>query len=424
MNFSLVRAILNDSWSISLQYYLQYNRIADAILSGIHFEIDENSIEPYTQLFDLQSASYVNAGGENKSRSGLVAVHSVIGPMLKYDTTCGPVGTKTISKAILNADKKPEVIAHVVVYDTGGGQSGSVNPLHEAFDKSTKPVVAFVDGNMHSAGLFSAVKAKEIVALPGSFVGSIGTFISIEGLPQNHTAEDGTVYRRIYATTSGKKNEEYEEALKGNDKPIQKTILDPHDKMFMDCVKTNRPNITDEQLEGGIFQVEKVVGSLVDSIGDLDFAIARAAKLGNAQKKANTNSQNSQNMNKPDFSVLATAAGLPSLEVADGGIFLSTEQAEAVQTAYSKNLATIQAYSGLKDGESVEDLRNEINTLTESNKELTGKNETLTAENEELSKETVDETGTQAGGDNDKEVKSSDPEAEHFYNLSQMGNTE
>lgn len=422
MNYSLVKAVLNDTWSISLQYYLQFSQIADAILSGVHFEMDQESIEPYTQLFDLQSAAYVNPEGDSKSDKGFVAVHSVRGIMLKYDTSCGPVGTRTIAQAILSADRNPEVKSHVVVYDTGGGQSTSVQPLKEAFQKATKPVVAFVDGNMHSAGLFSAVFAKEIMALPGSMAGSIGTFIALEGMPKNHTDDKGKVYRRIYATTSGKKNEEFEQALLGNDVPIQKNLLDPHDKQFMDSVKANRPNSSDEQLEGGIFQVENLVGTLIDSLGDLDQAIARAAELGNAQSSQNQNSHsNSNNMSKPEFKVLAKAAGLETLEVAEGGVFLNTENAEAVQTVLEQNAAAIAAHSGLQEGETIDGLRQQITTLTGEKKTLADSNATLTTENEKLSRNTVPPTGAGADDDGDGGAEQfSDPEAEHFFNLNKI----
>jgi len=424
MNYSLVRAVLEDTWAISLQSYLQYQHILHAILTGMEFEMDSNSLEPVSRFWDLQSASYVEPNGKSDSQKGIIAVHSINGPMLKYDTACGPVGTKTIAREITNADNTPDVIAHVVIFDTGGGQSTSVAPLKEAFTKASKPIVAFIDGNMHSAGVFAGVHAKEIVALPGSFMGSIGTFIGIEGMPQNHTDKDGKVYRRIYATTSGKKNLEFEEALKGNDAPIQKNLLDPHDKQFMDAVREQRPNVTDEQLEGGFFQVENLVGTLVDSIGDLSFAISRAAELAqkNKQNQNLTNNSNSKNnMDKPEFKVLAKSAGLETLEVADNGIFLSTDQAEKVQSELTTLHQNAEAYSGLKEGETVDGLQSKIAELTQSNSDLTEKNQTLTTENEKLSKETVKETGAVGEGDNDLDKnKVVDAEAQHYYELSKI----
>lgn len=422
MNYSLVKAVLGDTWSISLQYYLQYQHIANAILAGMHFEMDQEQLEPVTQFYDPQAAAYVDTNSNAGSTSGLIAVHSVRGMMLKYNTSCGPVGTKTISNQILKADNNADVIAHVAVFDTGGGQSTSVAPLKEAFQKVNKPLVAHIDGHMHSAGVFAGVFAKEIIALPGSFMGSIGTFISLEGLPQNHTDKDGKVYRRIYATTSGKKNLEFEEALKGNDVPIQKTLLDPHDKLFMDAVKANRPNATAEQLEGGFFQVENLVGTLVDSLGDLDFAISRAAELASKNKQNNNsnNNSNSNNMSKPQFKVLAKAAGLETLEVADNGIFLSSEQAEAVQTVLTDNQTAIEAHTGLQDGESIEGLRSEITSLNKTNGELTDTNATLTTENEKLSKNTVPPTGTETETDGEGNPTPVDKQAEHFFNLSKV----
>jgi ATP-dependent protease ClpP protease subunit len=125
------------------------------------------------------------------------------------------------------------------------------------------------------------------------------------------------------------------------------------------------------------------------------------------------NNTNSKNMNEPNFKVLAIAAGLDTLEVANGGIFLNSEQALAVQNILDQNLVTINAYSGLEDGETVEGLKTEKTNLQKSN-------EDLTTENETLSKNTVPPTGTGSDGDDTPDDVSEDTEANHFFELSKI----
>jgi len=132
-----------------------------------------------------------------------------------------------------------------------------------------------------------------------------------------------------------------------------------------------------------------------------------------------TTNNNSQKMDKKEFKRLAPTAGLKSFEIQDNGIFLTVDQANAVESVLEKNENTINAYSGLKDGESIQGLRDQITSKTTENQTLSDDNKRLKTENEELSKETVDKTGAAAAGD-DKKKKSSDPQAEYFYELSQI----
>ncbi|MFK5893742.1 MAG: Clp protease ClpP [Pseudomonadota bacterium] len=132
------------------------------------------------------------------------------------------------------------------------------------------------------------------------------------------------------------------------------------------------------------------------------------------------NNPNSKNMSKVNFTVLAVAAGLKTLEVADEGIFLSADQAEAVQTLLVENQTAIEDHSALEDGETVEGLRTEITGLKKSNGDLTSSNATLTTENEKLSKKTVTGTGAGSGGDDPPSNPVVDEEAAHFYNLSKI----
>lgn len=126
-------------------------------------------------------------------------------------------------------------------------------------------------------------------------------------------------------------------------------------------------------------------------------------------------------MNKPDFKFLAKVAKVETFEVTDEGVHLNTEQAEAIEATLKKQTTTIEAYSGLEDGESITGLRTQITNLTKTNGDLTVSNSTLTTENEKLSKGTVPPTGAAADDDGDGDKNEVvDAQAQHFYELSQM----
>ena len=138
-------------------------------------------------------------------------------------------------------------------------------------------------------------------------------------------------------------------------------------------------------------------------------------------------------MNKPDLKILASAAGLETLEVNDGGVFLNSDNAEAAQAYISALQEKEKSFSGLEEGESIQGLRDKITaketeaanlaaekqTLADEKAALEVANATLTAENETLSKQTVDPTGANADGDNTDPI-TIDAEAQHFFELSKV----
>jgi len=144
MNYSLVRAVLDGTWSVSLPAFLQYQHIANAIMNGQKFEFEAEKKEDQTFFINPLSGydSRKSANSEEKQED-LIAIHSVVGIMLKYNTFCGPIGTKTIANRFSQADNDPSVVAHVVIFDTGGGQTSSIPPLTSVFEKNQKTDCCF-----------------------------------------------------------------------------------------------------------------------------------------------------------------------------------------------------------------------------------------------------------------------------------------
>jgi len=49
--------------------------------------------------------------------------------MLKHDMLCGPAGTRTLGNRLVDADADPNVIGHLLIFETGGGTANSVPRL-------------------------------------------------------------------------------------------------------------------------------------------------------------------------------------------------------------------------------------------------------------------------------------------------------
>ena len=66
------------------------------------------------------------------------------GTMTKHGS-CYSYGTREIAQELLEADKDPEIIGHIIVADSGGGAADSVPELSSAIKQLTKPIVSYID---------------------------------------------------------------------------------------------------------------------------------------------------------------------------------------------------------------------------------------------------------------------------------------
>lgn len=350
MNYSLLQLLNSSTWSVDLNTFIQYQGIADAILSGAEFSIDLKPIPPYYSVnpsFEPETGSVNTDLPDSK-----VAVHMIKGLMLKNDAVCGPTGMKTIARNMLEADRNPGIASHVLVIESGGGQTSSIHPLKEAISKLSKPIVCFVDDQAASAGYYAASLTDHIMASQDALVGSIGVFISFSSRPKESTSSDGIVHKRIYADSSPEKNIEMEQAIMGNYSLIKENLLNPIDAKFMADIRKNRPNVTDKQLQGGILNADQCIGTLVDSIGTLEQAIDYSYSL------CKPSNPKTNKMSKKNYPSIAKAASVDSFDVdADQGLHLDTSLADTLEASVSAMQSRIASFETLQEGESIQSLR-------------------------------------------------------------------
>ena len=283
----------------------------------------------------------------DESRQKSIFVLPIRGIMTKHDQLCGPSGTRTLSERLKSADKLDQTIGHIVVFETGGGSANSVPELAEAIQQCKKPVIAWVDGYMCSAGQYAGSYCREIIASRESdIVGSVGTMMVYEGRKkESGENSDRVIHLRIYADDATGKNEEYEAAInESNFKPVKERILNPHNEQFIADVKANRPGIKEEHLHGRVFKAGESIGSLVDSIGNFDFAISRVLALAEYKPAETSNSRNSQTQNDtstqisfimkyPKIALVLSLNNESFVMEADGRRTFTEEEMAAVESA-------------------------------------------------------------------------------------------
>lgn len=228
----------------------------------------------------------------SKSDSGSIALIPITGPIMKEDN-CGDAGTATRAEQIKQAAANPNITAIILKIDSPGGAVDGTQQLADVIKAVQKPVVAFVDGMMASAALWIGSEADEIIASTAQdIVGSIGTMIGFADVRGAMEAQ-GIKFHEVYADKSTDKNGMFKAALNDDYKPLKEELLNPLNEAFIGAVKQSRQGKFDTAKEdiftGKTYMaIDAIKHGLVDSIGNLDYAIARANEIANTHAATKT----------------------------------------------------------------------------------------------------------------------------------------
>ena len=288
MNYSFLKDVIGSPWQIEPQTLNGLYPIFKAMINGLHIEKGkepQNHLS-YGILADARARVLPGSGSASKATLSPGAAFSTVteepndssmpgdtnvkvinilpirGILTKHDQDCGPMGTRTLGSRLLKADSDSNVIGHVMIVESGGGQVIAVPELTDVMVKCTKPIVVWVDGIAASAAYYIACYAKEIIASRNQdIIGCIGTMIIWEGR-KSKSAENkaGDIQVTIYADGAEEKNIEYEQAINEfNFKPAKEKILNPLNARFKSDVLSQRPAVLKAQLTGRTYFASEVM---------------------------------------------------------------------------------------------------------------------------------------------------------------------
>jgi len=330
MDFSNLAKNLRGPWMIEPEHASLMMPVLESILQGKPFQLESKQKEPYRILCSDFIAGSAYPVEELAGKS--IYVTSLTGTLMRFDNPCGEIGAETIARGLREADEDASIIGHIIVADSGGGQSEAADVLVDAVTSLKKPVVAWIDGYCASACIYAVAPANKILAhREFNHVGCIGTMMTISGLSKYHKSQTGQITVRIYADSAGEKNLEWEEALEGNTQMIRETLLNPVNERFISDMKAYRPYAQEEQLHGRIYFAKDVVGTLIDGLGSFEDAVAAVIELAAPAKKQKSNSKPT-NMNR--FKQLSQIPEMAEQVFAeDGTTTVQLSQMEAIENA-------------------------------------------------------------------------------------------
>ena len=330
----ILRALLSSRFMIASHQETILLEYAEKYLSGtLPTDFFKSQSQLPCELQHLQTYGEDNPNVTDKpviTQDGCFVL-PILGTIMKYDY-CGSPGTQTMRQWIQEANQDPNVKTGLLYINSGGGMVEGTWELGQEIANASFPFETYIDGTCCSAAYYLAAATKKITcSSPDNMVGSIGTacqFVSY----QKRNEKEGVVSKMLYASTSPLKHGATKQLLAGEDpQHLQEYELDPLDQTFMDFVKINRPQITEQALQGLEVIASKSIeikAGLVDGIDTLPNVLA------------NLKSQKQKNTNMKKTFLVSLEEGSLSMSVVKAAATLEEYKPEAIAQSLQANLTT------------------------------------------------------------------------------------
>jgi len=186
-----------------------------------------------------------------------------------------------IVRLIEQADANPAVRAMVIRIDSPGGDVVASDEIYQALSQARKPVVASMGATAASGGYYISCGADEIFANPNTLTGSIGV-ISLVPNVQGLLDKIGV---KVYVVESGPYKESGTfQPFTEKELEIWKGIIGETYDHFVQVVVEGRglpEQRVRELADGRIYTGQQALeAGLIDELGNLPEAVARAGELG------------------------------------------------------------------------------------------------------------------------------------------------
>ncbi|MEW7311324.1 signal peptide peptidase SppA [Buttiauxella gaviniae] len=236
----------------------------------------ENKDFSYTSMYD-----YVVKKPADKGDA--IAVILANGAIMDGEETPGQVGGDTTAMQIREARLDPKVKAIVLRVNSPGGSvtaSEVIRDELEAARAAGKPIVVSMGGMAASGGYWISTPANYIVASPNTLTGSIGIFGVINTV---ENSLDSIGVHTDGVATSPLADVAVTKSLPPEVQQMMQLTIENGYKRFINLVADSRkktPEQIDSIAQGHVWTGQDAKeNGLVDSLGDFDDAVAKAAEL-------------------------------------------------------------------------------------------------------------------------------------------------
>lgn len=198
-----------------------------------------------------------------------------------------------LEKDLLAADNNPQINAHFLHVNSGGGEAWYLDQLANTLASLKKPIYTYSEKVMASAAYYIGVHGSVIkTRTQNDTIGSIGTILDGWDII-SYFEKMGLTRLRATATNSDLKNKMYEDFRKGEDKQVIEEVLDPFQNQFANTVRSARPILNYDDTHP-IFRAETFLGNkavenkLIDGVCTIEQALSEANQIGLGWKSTAT----------------------------------------------------------------------------------------------------------------------------------------
>jgi len=260
---------------------------------------------------------------EKAIEPGSVAVIPVIGPVTKYNGSCGEAGMVKRQAWTNELVSLPNIEGLISFLDTPGGQADGTPQYTDYVASIEKMTIALVEGGAYSAGAWIASGHNKIYAAnKHAKFGSIGAYTTIMDF-RGYFEKAGVKVKEFYPAISKDKNKSFRDAIDGDSKLILEEIT-ALAQSFIDSFHDNRQGrlTSDEWNTGKVFNsADSIRIGLIDGIKNLNEVASEIRGTKIHAPSSGSSSHTSLNSNNTDmkFENLAALAAnsTPTVEQID-----------------------------------------------------------------------------------------------------------
>jgi ClpP class serine protease len=300
-NFRLITELAYGAWSIEATGAAAMMPLVAKILSGDISSLEFQSIKDSEADVDLNARVETITGLAGERSSANVGVVDFKDVIIKSDAFCGPEGTETKARNILDMAADPSIAAIILDIDSPGGSVSAMPIIIDAIKQARefKPVLAYCGNGMAaSCGYWIASTCDEIyTTYDQDEVGSIGTMVTIANWDKHLKEMYSLEVSTIYAKGSDEKNLAFRQAMDEENPSTEllSEMVTVHRNDFAAHVQTNRGEKLDAAaLKGAMYRTKEAIQmGLIDGQKSRKEVFERAVELSSSQSYSPTSTPNS-----------------------------------------------------------------------------------------------------------------------------------
>ncbi|HCQ0223836.1 TPA: signal peptide peptidase SppA [Escherichia coli] len=262
--------------------YALENKLVDALASSAEIEKTLTKEFGWSKTDkNYRAISYYDYALKTPADTGdSIGVVFANGAIMDGEETQGNVGGDTTAAQIRDARLDPKVKAIVLRVNSPGGSvtaSEVIRAELAAARAAGKPVVVSMGGMAASGGYWISTPANYIVANPSTLTGSIGIFGVITTV---ENSLDSIGVHTDGVSTSPLADVSITRALPPEAQQMMQLSIENGYKRFITHARHSTPEQIDKIAQGHVWTGQDAkANGLVDSLGDFDDAVAKAAEL-------------------------------------------------------------------------------------------------------------------------------------------------